>query len=366
MKQLIAAALFGLVICTPTVTSQTSGFSQRGKVTHDLKDEGFSIAHSSLPLNSKAKIVNTSTGKEVEVTVTRLIPASADRIADISPSVWQELGLTPNTDTRIYTNASGKKQIAALPAAKPQESAEKIAQAETNPGGNRQPSDESGYINYDNAQARPPAVAYETRPQQNQPPMPYYDPRQQQAPPAPYYYDPRQQQSQAPMPYYDPRSQQAQPAPYYDPRQQQAPPAPYYYDPRQQQSQPAMVSDTWAQVAKPAAETRQQQSQPAIAYSRPQQAQPAAAYETWTQAVGGIPYQSAPFMETHRQQAQAAMVSDIRAQAARPAAAVETRTNAGQSGMVSETRTPASWTLVIIDAPPKTPRPSVVIDNGPQ
>jgi len=64
MKQLIAVVLLGVVFSIPTVTSQINGFSQTGKVTHDLRDDDFSIAHSSLPLYSKARIVNTSTGKE--------------------------------------------------------------------------------------------------------------------------------------------------------------------------------------------------------------------------------------------------------------------------------------------------------------
>jgi len=90
------------------VTSQVSGFNQQGKVTHEMQDSGLNIAHSSLPLNSKVKMVNVSTGKEVEVTVTRTIPASAGRIADVSSSVWQALGLTSGSDARISTIVSAK------------------------------------------------------------------------------------------------------------------------------------------------------------------------------------------------------------------------------------------------------------------
>jgi len=90
------------------VMSQISSFNQQGKVTHEMQDSGLNIAHSSLPLNSKAKMVNLSTGKEVEVTVTRTIPASAGRIADVSSSVWQALGLTPGSDARLYSTVSPK------------------------------------------------------------------------------------------------------------------------------------------------------------------------------------------------------------------------------------------------------------------
>ena len=110
MKHLFIAVLFGFIFYTPMVWSQTSGFSQQGKVTHEMQDAGLNIAHSSLPLNSKVKMVNLSTGKEVEVTVTRQIPASAGRIADVSSSVWQALGMTPGSDARISTLVSTKPQ----------------------------------------------------------------------------------------------------------------------------------------------------------------------------------------------------------------------------------------------------------------
>ena len=78
------------------------GFEQTGLVTHDMQANGFAMAHPSLPLNTKMIVVNTSNGKWVEVTVISRLPASANRIADISMSAWIVLDLTPNTKVHIY------------------------------------------------------------------------------------------------------------------------------------------------------------------------------------------------------------------------------------------------------------------------
>jgi len=103
MKQVLLALLAVFLFVTP-VMAQVGGFSQTGKVTHDLDADGFTMAHPSLPLNTKVQVVNTLTRKEIEVTVIRRIAASGTKIADISPSAWIELGLTSNTEVRIYTN----------------------------------------------------------------------------------------------------------------------------------------------------------------------------------------------------------------------------------------------------------------------
>ena len=97
-------------------SSQTSGFVQQGKVTRELQDEGLSIAHSSLPLNSKVKITNPSNGKDVEATVIRLIPAALGRIADVSEGVWRALELTPVTDVRISAIVQAKTPTPPPPA----------------------------------------------------------------------------------------------------------------------------------------------------------------------------------------------------------------------------------------------------------
>ena len=113
MKRVLLALLAGFLFAAPVI-AQVSGFNQRGKVTQEMQADGFTIAHPSLPINSKVMVVNTLTGREIEATVIRRITASANRIADISPSAWIELGLNSNTEVRIYT-----RPTAAQPSAPP-------------------------------------------------------------------------------------------------------------------------------------------------------------------------------------------------------------------------------------------------------
>jgi hypothetical protein len=83
--------------------AQITSYNSIGKATQELRREGLFISHRSLPINSKVRVLNTVTGKEVEVTVTGRISRSENQIADVSPRVWQELALTPETDIRVYT-----------------------------------------------------------------------------------------------------------------------------------------------------------------------------------------------------------------------------------------------------------------------
>jgi len=91
-----------LIVCIALfcaqASAQLSSFNQRGKATQEMTGGGLSIAHSSLPINSQVKVTNTANGKEVEATVTGRIPASSNRIADLSRGVWNELGLNPDTE----------------------------------------------------------------------------------------------------------------------------------------------------------------------------------------------------------------------------------------------------------------------------
>jgi len=109
MKKLAAVLLFSLL--SLTLFGQASGFSQRGKVTQEMQADGFTIAHPSLPINSKVQLVNTLTGKEIEVTVIRRIAVSGNRIADLSQSAWIALGLTSDTEVRIYTGNSNAAPV---------------------------------------------------------------------------------------------------------------------------------------------------------------------------------------------------------------------------------------------------------------
>jgi len=87
-----------IALVNAPISAQIASFSQRGKATQGITGGGLSIAHPNLPINSQVKVTNTANGKEVEATVVDRIPASNDRIADVSRGVWDALGLSPDTD----------------------------------------------------------------------------------------------------------------------------------------------------------------------------------------------------------------------------------------------------------------------------
>ena len=108
MKRISLILLTGLLF-NALAMAQVRNFEQRGRATQELRSDGLSIAHPSLPLNSRVMVVNTVSGREIEAMVTGRIAASPNRIADLSPGAWQELGLSPTTDIRIYTAATAPR-----------------------------------------------------------------------------------------------------------------------------------------------------------------------------------------------------------------------------------------------------------------
>ena len=104
MKHYLLILLGGLLLAEP-VMAQISNFTQRGKAVQELNSAGLTAAHPSLPLNSRATVRNTLTGREIEVTITGRITASANRVIDLSPAAWEALGLNPETDVIITTSA---------------------------------------------------------------------------------------------------------------------------------------------------------------------------------------------------------------------------------------------------------------------
>ena len=348
MKHLFLAVLFGMVFCTPLIWSQTSGFSQQGKVTHDLRDDGFFIAHSSLPLNSKARIVNTLTGKEIEVTITRLIPASSSRIADVSSGVWQELGLTPNTDAKIYTVVSARPQ----PAAPQNTIASQTAGSQT--AGSQTISSQPTASQTSVPQATTPQITASSAVRtaqtgtasnalDNMPSGVKFENNNN------FIINGNPVGVPSAAPY---ETQPAKPVVTYEPRP----------------AQPAEIIDNWPQPA-----------QPLVTYEpRPQPVQPAVIIDDWPQSAMTYetrPTQSIAANETRSTQG----VNDIWAQIAMPAWLYETRTQPAQRShetraqlapvqedtpAVNEVLAAASRTLVFIDSPAGTPKPSVTINNG--
>jgi rare lipoprotein A (peptidoglycan hydrolase) len=68
-------------------------FMQMGPASWQLDGMEFIAAHPSLPLNSLVRITNKANGKQEIATVVRRVPASQDRIVDLSRSLARKIGL---------------------------------------------------------------------------------------------------------------------------------------------------------------------------------------------------------------------------------------------------------------------------------
>ena len=201
-------------LCIVSLAAQSGSFSQRGGATGGLKIGGLNAAHASLPLNSKVKVTNTVTGKEVDVTIVARIPASANRIIDLSPDVWQALEM--ETDTPVIVSDSQAAGSPPAPSGTPEVAEKRTAQPPPPP-----PSEAAeGRI----AQSPPPPPppprepeATERRIAQSPPPPPPPPPVQYQpAPPPPVPYQPPRPVQPAPPPpfvQYQPAPRPVQPAP---------------------------------------------------------------------------------------------------------------------------------------------------------
>ena len=96
-------ALLGLFIAASFSPAQArlSNFSQRGYATQQMQDAGLTAAHPSLPYGSRVRVTNLATGREAEVTITGRIPASRDRIIDLSPAAAQAVDLGTGGAVRL-------------------------------------------------------------------------------------------------------------------------------------------------------------------------------------------------------------------------------------------------------------------------
>ena len=124
--------LFGVLLLNFSVFALIGGTTQRGKATHEMDSKGFFVAHSSFPLGASVKVVNTVTGKGIDAVVNGRIPATPDRIVDLSKDLWTALGLAegavvmlvyvpsqvtrpplPNVDPFAETNFEGMARLKA-------------------------------------------------------------------------------------------------------------------------------------------------------------------------------------------------------------------------------------------------------------
>jgi len=87
-------ALVGLLCAAGLCMAQNwQARHQIGTATQEMTADGLSAAHSKIPIGSKAKVTNPANGLEIEVTITRQIPESPNRIIDLSPSAARALDI---------------------------------------------------------------------------------------------------------------------------------------------------------------------------------------------------------------------------------------------------------------------------------
>lgn len=101
----IAFFCVSIVISPAFAQARLGDFTMRGNASQEMKNEGFSAAHPSLPLNSKVKITNPRNGKEIEVTVIDRIIPSQNRIIDLSLPALQALGMRAGESVIITVSA---------------------------------------------------------------------------------------------------------------------------------------------------------------------------------------------------------------------------------------------------------------------
>jgi len=100
MKRLLQVLLVWLLINTAAY-AQMGDVTQRGRATGEMTEEGFFAAHFNIPLDSIVSVVNTETLAEISVTIAGRIPASANRVIDLSRDAYEALELTENTIVMI-------------------------------------------------------------------------------------------------------------------------------------------------------------------------------------------------------------------------------------------------------------------------
>jgi len=167
MKKFTFLVMCAILFCAQA-TAQITTFNQRGKATQEMTDSGLKIAHPSLPNNAQVKVTNTANGKEVIATVTDRIPASRDRIADLSREVWQALDLNPNTEIQLSISPP-PRQRTPEPTPTPSTSSAVADSTKTQSPSTTQPQTQSTKPATEptTTQSKPTTSAQETKPASN-------------------------------------------------------------------------------------------------------------------------------------------------------------------------------------------------------
>jgi hypothetical protein len=76
---------------------------QRETAVQQIRADGLSAGHSSLPVGSKVKITNPANGLEIEATIVSQLPESHSKVIDLSYSAAQALGIGPGGPVIVTT-----------------------------------------------------------------------------------------------------------------------------------------------------------------------------------------------------------------------------------------------------------------------
>jgi len=82
--------------------SELENFAEEGRATWEIATSGMWAAHPTLPIGSTPTIRNVATGRETLVTVIGRIPASRDRVIDVSAEAAHAIGLVPGARVQVY------------------------------------------------------------------------------------------------------------------------------------------------------------------------------------------------------------------------------------------------------------------------
>ncbi|MDR0291001.1 MAG: hypothetical protein LBI06_08715 [Treponema sp.] len=106
MKRVMLAVLGLLCVANLCMAQFSQTRVQHGNATRELRADGMSAAHSIIPVGSKVKVTNPANGMDIEVTVVAQIPASINRIIDLSHGAAQALDIGFNGGPVIVTTTS--------------------------------------------------------------------------------------------------------------------------------------------------------------------------------------------------------------------------------------------------------------------
>jgi len=105
MKKITVAALLFLgAITFCAAQARELSFREFGRATQEMQDVGLCAAHGSLPIGSKARILNEANGKSIEVTIIRRLSPSPNRVIDLSSAAAAALGLGSGGPVVIETH----------------------------------------------------------------------------------------------------------------------------------------------------------------------------------------------------------------------------------------------------------------------